>query len=556
MGRGKQGLLGSVFSLGVVFFRSGSWRIGRGRLLRVMDPLYDECRKRVDPILRLSGLEIPLDVCSFSFRASKITQGLDTQRSARARETCCDGIIFHRAFYLTRVNYGFGLSSIRIWVPTLIEDGSLPDWSPLAMEFRRILEEELKGEILGDAWRSRFFAEVYPLYMLGSPFNPRIDLTPVTERLGISMNKVKLLISPLKKKSRDLLPEPKRIYAGGEALLSRDGIFLPFLHNPFRKIKTQHASSRRIRRLVQLGIDLALGLNVLLNLNYLLWDEWPLESLMAGKVALSPTVLSALTKVRKGFDPMRAVYDELIGLLDLKGKYRLFEERMVIPFDAQGEVDLIDEILRVLGGSPVGRGRRGLLFGMGRRVLRAIISKWMGDHIFPPRREAIGRMLQIIVEYLSSGEYDLESLDKRRVDSRLGDLALRIWCREPTSGLTKREIRDLMVLVEKKRLSKLANGEEIDESGIAWRIEDALERGGGGNLLEKLKSAGYICEKPIDSWRKQKECVRRGRKERYYFLPLYRKKEVGWMINEMDSLRMVMRKAAKRLGFNQDAMVL
>ena len=49
MGRGKHVLVGSVFSLGIVFFRSGSWRIGQGRPLRVIDPLYDECRKRVDP---------------------------------------------------------------------------------------------------------------------------------------------------------------------------------------------------------------------------------------------------------------------------------------------------------------------------------------------------------------------------------------------------------------------------------------------------------------------------------------------------------------------------
>ena len=338
-------------------------------------------------VLRLSGLRIPLDVCPFSFRASKITEGLDTQRSAKIREACCDGIIFHRAFYLIRVNYGFGLSSVRIWVPTLIEDGSLPDWSPMAMEFRRILEDELKGEIPRATWRSRFFAEVYPLYVLRSPFNPRIDPTPVTERLGLPIDHVKLLISPVKERSPDLLPDPTRIYAGGDALLSKDGIFLPFLHNPFRKIRIQHASSRRINEVVQFGIDLALGLNVLLNLNYLLWDERPLESLIAGKV-LSPTVLNALTKVRKGFDPMRAVYNGLIDLLDLEDRYKLFEERMVLSFDAQEEVDLIDEILRVLGGSPVGRGR-GFLIGMSKRVLKVIISKWMGDQIFPPRREAI-----------------------------------------------------------------------------------------------------------------------------------------------------------------------
>ncbi len=552
----KAELVGSIFSLGVVFFRRDARCPDGGKSLKILEPLREECSRRVKSVVHDYKIDLPLNVCGFSFGAVSRTRGLDTERSSRIRDLVGSEFVFHRPFYLTRVDYSFNLSSLRIWVPVLIRGDSLPDWSIMARAFAEVLEKEIRDDIIQETWRSRFFSEVYPLYRTWTPPNLRLDPTPLTERLRIPDSSVRLLISPLRNAPPDLLPAPKRVAAGTEVNVSKDGLLAPFVSFMGRKMRTQHASARRTRKLIRLGVDLALGLNTFLNIGYALWDDAPLASFLIGRIALSPDIVIRLSSPERGYGPLRYVLTELIGILGLRERYEGFKENVVLPYGGEEDVDLVDEVLRRLGDTRGRRrGRRAYLYGLRAKLLRMLVLKEIGDKIFPVKEDSMEILLSIIVRYLSLGmagfnhqgsTRELVNFLKGSIDQNIREVAQSIRCRIPSIGLTRQELSSLLAEIESLR------GMGRDFKRIMWSIDDALQRK-GGNLLDPLISAGFVKIKPTEEKKRKRRKGCRGRPPESYLIPESGDETVQHMKKQMRDVIDIMRKVAKELDLNPDA---
>ncbi len=555
----KAELVGSIFSLGVVFFRRDARCPKGGKLLKILEPLEEECSRKVKQVVRIHKIDLPLNVCGFSFGAVSRTWGLDTERSSRIRDLFGDELVFHRPFYLTRVDYSFNLSSLRIWVPVLIRGDSLPDWSPMAWAFMEVLREKIREDIINDAWRSRYFSEVYPLYRTWTPPNLRLDPIPLTERLGIPDSLVRLLISPLRNSPPDLLPTPRRVAAGTEVHISRDGLLAPFVSFMGRKVRTQHAIARRTRKLIRVGVDLALGLSTFLNIGYALWEDFPLTSFLIGRIALSPDIVIRLSSLERGYGPMRYVLTELIRILGLRERYEEFKENVVLPYGGEEDVDLVDEVLRILGDTKSGRrGRRAYVYGRRARLLRMLVLKDVGDRIFPVKEGSTEILLSIIVRYLSLGmagfNYQgsvrkLVKLLRSNINQNIKEVAQSIRCRNPSIGLTRRELKDLLAEIESLR------GTGRDFTRINWDIDDAVQRK-GGNLIEPLISAGLVNIRPTRKRKVKNRNGCRGRPPESYLVPELHDETIQHMKRQMKDIINIMREVAKELDLNPDALSL
>ncbi len=557
-------LLGVTFSLGVVFFRRDKVKFGtRGyRPLRILKPIRERCSKIISAVKSSRDSINYLDICDSLFKAFRKTRGLDSDAFAWIRESWDwrgGGIVFHRAFQLTRTDYLFGLSSLRIWAPTLMrKDGSmggLPDWSGAALAFRRVLERELKGKVFDDSWRSRFFAEVYPLYRSEVPFRYLRNSGPLNKWLGLTEDMIKATISPLKGGSPDLLPDYRRIAAYPEAYISRNGIIIPFLRSEDRKVRTFHAFARRVRRQTELAVDLALALDVFLRSEISIRDDDPHWNFLVGKVALSPRVLTNLSRPVRGLGFMRKVHSELIDILDLEQRYGDFEEQVVMPYDAEEEVDYVNECLRLLGSGIVRRGRKALLVGDRARILRISVLKSRGDHIFPRTNKAALRVLgALIVIYLSRGRFsDLEEL-KRALQSiiiskEIDEFANRVACRDPGMGLTVYEMEVLLTKIRELR----ENVPYWQTTRLRWHLNDSLQRGGGGNLLKPLLAAGYLREQVAYRREKCEGMSSVGRRGVRYYVPNFDEEVIRRIEREMREFISMMRNVARDYGFNPDA---
>ncbi|GEM_PF-5404077 len=557
-------LLGVTFSLGAVFFRRGKVEFGtRGyRPLRILKPIRERCSKVISAVKSSRSSIDYLDICGSLFKAFRKVRGLDPCASARIRESWDwrgEGIVFHRAFQLTRTDYLFGLSSLRVQAPTLMRNdgstGRLPDWSDMALAFREVLERELKGEMPDDSWRSRFFAEVYLLYRSEVPFRYLRNFGPLNKRLGLTDDMIKVTISPLRGGSPDLLPDYRRIAAYPEAYISKDGIMIPFLRSDDRKVRTFHAFARRVRRQTELAVDLALALDVFLRSEISIKDDDPHLDFLVGKVALSPRVLTNLSRPVRGLGFMRKVHSELIDILDLERRYGNFEEQVVMPYDAEEDVDYVNECLRLLGSGTVRRGRRALLVGDRARILRISVLKSKGDHIFPRTNEAALRVLgALIVVYLTRGRFsDLEELKRALqpliISKEIEEFAKRVACRDPGLGLTVYEMEVLLTKILELR-------EKVpywQTTRLRWHLDDSLQRGGGGNLLKPLLAAGYLREGVAHRRGKCEGMSSVGRRRVRYYVPNYDEEVVRRIEREMGEFISMMRNVARDYGFNPDA---
>jgi len=337
-------------------------RPGGALLTEGIDPLTERLISPCKTKLRLISDQAGLlgDVCG-GFSGHRRWIGLRNHEVRSISDSSGDALSLISTPRLLMESYRFGLLSYRVVAVVQVsshdQEGILASWRRMAAEFRRVLEDRMRGLAGRGSLLSQYFSEVYPFYELS------MSLPEITRRwsselepsLIPSPEELRFFLSPLKLSSPP--PDPELLFLPNPVYLSRDGVFVFSHYDPMEggKRRNIHLTRRKRRRLLRLAIDLALGLKVFLD-NEDLWlmGTETMWGALTGMIHLNPRVVSSLMRGqgRRFLD----FYGSLLRSMNLLERFESYEKLFVFFFPTEKHMQAFLHTVRLLGGSaPDGR---------------------------------------------------------------------------------------------------------------------------------------------------------------------------------------------------------
>ena len=480
-------LRGIVFALGRAYLSKGFQRFDKHPLSETR-ALKSNCMLKLRPSFK-KLLANPEPICD-RYLAYSVKYMLPNPCPSRY------GLSTNRPIYLEKRVYGFGLISYRIIANILRrKDQTLEDlidgWRGLANEFKATLERIMREDgVERFSHTSHMFSEAYALISLEgeeiSPYDPRI-----VELIGLEERDIKVILSPLKVRVEPPDVSSRRI--GYPVFVSRDGIMVLFAVEGQNggyvgkqlSSRSQHNIRRRLRRLVRLAIDLALGGKVFLE-NPEFWlendDCW---GAYTGMIFLNPGVIERLGWFTNG--RLGKSYKLISNSLNLEKEFSKYQRDFWFPFKSTEDISIILEAVRGLGGiQPEISQLIVPLDSFMIDVLKALILKEEADLIVTPERENVERIVNLLCDQFATWSEEGQVYTKEGCKR---ELAKRIIARGRRRGLTRPELIVLLSLKYHNAESRIKGGvmEHLKREGL---VEESFTRRRGPGKAREV--AYYI----------------------------------------------------------------